>query len=369
MKIVLGIILAAACLGAQPAPDPRKPGPYPVGVTTTVVVDSDRIDHLTGKPRTMLTEIWYPAGDRARKMPPNEYHDFFPGGFTPEISALLEGIYHKSAEEVEKTFWNKSVRDAPVRAGRFPLVIFSHGNGGTRYQNTFWCDYLASHGYIVVAPDHTGNARLTIIDGKVIRGVSAERAKSAEDRPKDMSRLLIEMMRWDNGADKRFEGRIDTAHTAATGMSFGSYSAIQAADADPRFIAVVAMAAAPPTHTNLTVPSQYWLGRKDKTIGDLGNGLIRGTYEKHTGPAMLMELINGGHYSFTDVGKTVKNFGDGIGEGFTPLETTYDIINSYSTAFLGLYLKGQTEYKKFLETNPWPEELAVERKGLTVAAP
>src|SRR6266478_2711519 len=140
MKVLLNALLLVSvpCLFAQD---------YPVGVSTTVIVDSSRTDHLTGKPRTMLTEIWYPAEDKARSMPVNHYRDFFPGGFTPELSALLEGIYKMPAEQIDKIFVNNAVRDAPVRKGRFPLVIFSHGNGGGRTQNTFWCDYLASHGY------------------------------------------------------------------------------------------------------------------------------------------------------------------------------------------------------------------------------
>src|SRR5260221_8523472 len=89
MKTVLVVLLAAVSLAAQP-PDPRKEGPYPVGVTTTVVVDSDRTDRMTQKPRTLLTEIWYPASDKARTMSPNKYHDFFPGGFTPEVAVLLQ---------------------------------------------------------------------------------------------------------------------------------------------------------------------------------------------------------------------------------------------------------------------------------------
>ena len=46
------------------------------------------------------------------------------------------------------------------------------------------------------------------------------------------------------------------------------------------------------------------------------------------------------------------------------METTYEVINSYSTAFLGVYLKGQKEYKKFLDGNPWEAEVEVKRKGL-----
>jgi hypothetical protein len=35
------------------------------------------------------------------------------------------------------------------------------------------------------------------------------------------------------------------------------------------------------------------------------------------------------------------------------METTYKIINSYSVAFLGYYLKGETSYLSFLRENHW----------------
>ena len=42
-----------------------------------------------------------------------------------------------------------------------PVLAFSHGNQGMRWQSPFLVEYLASHGFVVVAPDHTGN---TIFD-------------------------------------------------------------------------------------------------------------------------------------------------------------------------------------------------------------
>src|SRR5262249_61965308 len=54
-----------------------------------------------------------------------------------------------------------AARDLPVRAGRYPLVLFSHGFGGHRRQSTFLTTHLASHGYVVAAPDHTGT---TLVD-------------------------------------------------------------------------------------------------------------------------------------------------------------------------------------------------------------
>jgi hypothetical protein len=99
----------------------------------------------------------------------------------------------------------------------------------------------------------------------------------------------------------------------------------------------------------------------------LGNGLIRTNHTQHTGPSFLLELKNGGHFSFTDVFKFSKNFGDGIGRGtrrdtnepfeYTSMERTYQIINSYSVAFLGYFLKGQKEYWTFLNENHWPDTM------------
>jgi predicted dienelactone hydrolase len=346
-------------------PDPLSAGQFPVGVTTTVFVDKSRTDNFTKQPRTLVTEIWYPASDEARDLPKNKYSDFMPGGVTPEIADLIRKSYKMSAAEIDTIYWNEAHRNVPLRNGRFPLVIFSHGNGGSRNQNTFWCDYLASHGYIIVSPDHTDNARFTIIDGKPIVFQGSERMNSAKDRPLDVSYLLDQMISWDKGADKRFAGHIDTDHTAITGMSFGSFTAHWASDHDPRFKAVIAMSGAPPTHTNLTVPSLRMLGSEDRTIGVEGNNAIRSNHAVHTGPSYLLELKNGGHYSFTDMFKINKNFGDGVGSGkrrdsnepfeFTSMETTYKIVNSYSVAFLGYYLKGEKDYQRFLDANHWPD--------------
>src|SRR5215813_923894 len=171
---LLIIFLFAPFLVAEKAPknnayfDPLAQGPFAVGVMTTVFVDKSRTDTVTKEPRTLVTEIWYPAIDDARNMPKNKFSDFIPTKVTPELEVDLRKAYPMPLPIIDKLFTDEAVRNAPVHDGRFPLVVFSHGNGGTRHQNTFWCDYLASHGYIVVSADHTGNARTTIINGKVI---------------------------------------------------------------------------------------------------------------------------------------------------------------------------------------------------------
>ena len=250
---IVALLAAVGAAGESASPKPPDPlvaGPSPVGVTTTVFVDAGRTDNFTKQPRTLVTEIWYPATDEARQMPKNKFSDFIPGGVTPAIDEMVAKTYKIGLSAVDKLYWNEAHRNAPVRPGRFPLVVFSHGNGGSRHQNTFWCDYLASHGYIIVSPDHTGNARWTIIDGKLIASQSGERLHSATDRPLDVCFLLDQMIRWDKGGDPRFAGHIDTDHAAITGMSFGSFTAHWAADRDGRFKAVIAMSGARcPTRT------------------------------------------------------------------------------------------------------------------------
>lgn len=49
--------------------------------------------------------------------------------------------------------------------GPFPLVVYSHGNGGLRYVSAFLTEHLASHGFIVVAPDHVGNTAIDSFAG------------------------------------------------------------------------------------------------------------------------------------------------------------------------------------------------------------
>ena len=49
----------------------------------------------------------------------------------------------------------------PVEGEKFPLILFSHGDGGVATQNLSQVEALVSNGYIVIAPNHTYNASIT----------------------------------------------------------------------------------------------------------------------------------------------------------------------------------------------------------------
>jgi len=352
---------------AEAAPDPETPGPYATGVTTTLLVDPSRTDPATNGPRTLVTEIWYPATDDSRTLPKNRLLDFFFKGTDPTIGAVLKLAFNTDLEALDKTFQNFSVRDARVRDGVFPLLLFSHGNGGLRTQNAFWCEHLASHGYIVVSPDHTGNCGITSIGGELVPFNPQGREQSATDRPKDLSFLIDVMERMNKGGDSRFFGKLDLDHIGVAGHSFGGYAATAVADQDPRVDAIAPMAAVARERTRYDCPAMMLLAAEDDTIGLDGNARIRTYYEESKGPRYLVEFVNGGHYSFTEMYQFNPTFGDGVGDGtritngepvtYITMDKAFRLTNGYTTAFFGKYLKGMTGYDAYLAKNHDSDEL------------
>ena len=49
-------------------------------------------------------------------------------------------------------------------ANNLPLIVFSHGLGGMKTQNSIQAEELASRGYVVIAADHAFDAFLTLFD-------------------------------------------------------------------------------------------------------------------------------------------------------------------------------------------------------------
>jgi predicted dienelactone hydrolase len=125
-RLAVAVLSIAGCAGeVDPSTEPRDPdlrGPWQVGVTTFELVGPD------GRP--FPVELWYPArpGD----------------GAEPDVQlGITAGAYRDAAPDE---------RGAP-----FPLIGFSHGSSGLRFQSIYLTEHLVSHGYVVVAPDHLDN--------------------------------------------------------------------------------------------------------------------------------------------------------------------------------------------------------------------
>ncbi len=320
------------------APDAAEAGPYPVGVTRIELYDEAR-------DRVLLTEVWYPAAESARGLPAAPATSYLP----PDLGFLAD----------DSTIALVAVRDVPLAAdGPFPMIAFSHGSGGIRFQNTFQTEHLASHGFVVVAPDHQGN---TFFDS------TGTTAGLQEDRPLDVIYVLDRFSEFTGEQGNAFEGWIDLGKGfGITGHSFGAFTTMAVASMDSRIVAALPMALGGPVSDTYSAATLLMLATVDNTIGPEGNDGVRETFERVPGPRFLAELVDAGHFSFSFACQTGLGIGDGDGCGtstrfdgspvtFISDMRVWDLVNTYSAALFGRYINGVEEYDEVLATTLDPE--------------
>ncbi|MBI4600501.1 MAG: alpha/beta fold hydrolase [Planctomycetes bacterium] len=364
-RAALLLALAAPCAAGPCAAAPSalaSPGPYPVGVRTIVLTDASRDDPHAGGKRTLVTDVWYPAAEEARGKPATTFIEFF--GPHPDAAEAFVRHFGGEIGEVNRRFKCVAVRGAPLVSGKFPFLLFSHGNGGLRHQNVFQLDHLASHGYVIASPDHTGNAGVTVLPDKVVPYDRKGRQRSALDREKDIVFLIDRLLEEARSEASWLRGALDAERIGVLGHSFGGLTCCQAAAADSRVKAILPMTLA--LTKPAKVPMLLMLGALDRTVDALGNTASTGYYMSCTGPKHLLTLKRGGHFSFSDMDRINPAFGDGIGverkDGklvveFLASELTKEIINTYSLAFFERYLRGDARAGEVLRANACPEEV------------
>lgn len=154
--LLAGIVIAAVLPGYffPRVVFPRPDGLYHVGRLEVFWTDSTREEVLTPEPgdrRGVWVTFWYPA--EAPNGRPLRYHT---------APRQLAADFSGSQRLPGFVFWNLTMArthatHAPrfaVRQGRGPVLLFSHGYGGSRTQNTFQFETLASHGYVIASVEH-----------------------------------------------------------------------------------------------------------------------------------------------------------------------------------------------------------------------
>jgi predicted dienelactone hydrolase len=106
--------------------------------------------------------------------------------------------------------------DAPLAAGRFPLIVLSHGTGGSAQIMSWLARGLAAHGYIVAAVNHPGN--------NALEPYTPEGFLLWWERAVDLTTTVDLMLR-----DQEFGRTIDTNRIGAAGFSLGGYTVIELA--------------------------------------------------------------------------------------------------------------------------------------------
>jgi predicted dienelactone hydrolase len=256
----LGSLFLLAAATALPAllpvpPIPAPGGSHRVGTQTWVLIDHSRRELYSrnDEPRKFMVQIWYPANPRPDDIRAPWMNEARIYGRAISKYLGMPGFFLDHLALTKTPAW----QDAPLEpsANGYPIIVFSHGWNGFAAQNTGQAVELASHGYVVVAIQHTYGAVVSVFpDGVVAYNNPSALPRGAPDHEYDpAARLLADQWAGDIAytldmmgnmvMDVRgsFWGAFDLSRVGAYGHSTGGGAAIQFCGTDPRCKAVLGM--------------------------------------------------------------------------------------------------------------------------------
>ena len=202
----------------------QKPGPYPVGLKVVNQYDPSRKFPATpDRPeahgrqgsRPLQTLIWYPALQNSGK--PMTVEDYV---------ELADREIHFDTSDQEHNKWRRrlkssfdislwAVRDAKPVEQRYPVIIYAPSDSSIAWENADLCEYVTSHGYVVLATPSLGPSTRAMTDD--LAGIDAQAL--------DISFIIS----YANSLPDT-----DSSKVAVVSFSWGGISSLFAAARDPR---------------------------------------------------------------------------------------------------------------------------------------
>ena len=285
--------------------------------------------------------------------------------------ALLSSGFARGEPSTHDLDWfdESRQRAVPVRlywpegSKPVPLVVFSHGIGGSRLGYSYLGQYFASHGMASLHLQHVGSDR-SLWTGNpfslVERLQVAAHEREALERVKDLSFALDQLL-----AREEFGGRVDRGRIAAAGHSYGANTVMLATGAivqregrqirlrDPRIKAAVLLSA-PPFYgeedlkailQSITLPTLHVTATEDviRIPGFFSPASDRvAVFEAVGSPLKALAVFEGGSHSI---------FTNRIGTGGTELNPKVKAATKeLALAFLQRVFEGKGE-----ALQRWPE--------------
>ncbi|MES2323299.1 MAG: dienelactone hydrolase family protein [Pseudomonadota bacterium] len=196
---MLILILSCAASLATAATPPStsaaltpEPGPHAVGLRIVQQYDYSRVMEAqvdafgntvsAGSARPMQILVWYPAKRTTGAL--MKVADYRQAGladvdfdFAVAETAKQRARWMAGPQKTQYGASTLAVRDAAPAGGTFPVVIYAPSFASFAHENLDLCEYLASHGYVVIASRSLGARSVTMTDD--VEGVEAQAADIA----------------------------------------------------------------------------------------------------------------------------------------------------------------------------------------------
>jgi predicted dienelactone hydrolase len=228
---------------------PKPTGSHVVGIQYFHLIDESRTDpFLTGsiKKRELMVKVYYPAREDETK----PFSRYF--GNSPELIKSFAAFYNMPdfAFDHLNLVKTNSKKDLPLsdQQPAYPVVLFSHGAGTSMEVQTTQIEDLASHGYIVVAIDHTYVSAATVFPDRLVSHKEATTDFKMPEPAEIITQIMAEdasfvidtLIEMNDGTmDSIFAGRLELENIGAIGHSVGGAVAYNLVINDPRVKAAI----------------------------------------------------------------------------------------------------------------------------------
>ena len=261
MKLFVYIFIAASmiffksCISIPFNTPPQPSGESQIGTKSIELIDLDRLEWFTEDPndfRKIMIQVWYPTQDyQGEKELYIDYGDI-------RVEALAEKFDYspKLFKKLISIRTNSISEATPNKGELYPIIIFSHGLGGNRTQNTIMIEELTSHGYVVVGIEHAYDANVSVFNNGDIAdyrsGINYERRNSQRLTPEEFWDIRLPQLKTraadiefvlneiENGnLPKEITQIMDIDNIGIFGHSFGGATSIYSTYSDSRIDACV----------------------------------------------------------------------------------------------------------------------------------
>jgi predicted dienelactone hydrolase len=141
----------------------------------------------------------------------------------PGTLAVTKEVWNLTDSRRNRSFYVDVYSPRNPPEGKLPVIVFSHGLASRPEDFSEAMRQLASHGYVVAAPQHPGSDAIWLKE--MLKGLHKDifDINDFSNRPKDISFVIDELERRNAG---QFSGKLDLTRVALVGHSFGGYTVL-----------------------------------------------------------------------------------------------------------------------------------------------
>lgn len=252
----------------------------------------------------------------------------------------------------------------PAAKAAAPVILFSHGLGGSREGNPYLGQHWSARGYVVVLLQHAGSDEAVWKDAAPLQRMAAlKKAANLQNtilRLKDIPAVIDQLELWNKSPDSPLHGRMDLEHIGMSGHSFGAVTTQGVSGqrtirggvtfTDKRITAAIAMSPNSPKaggdpkqlFGGVNIPWLLMTGTND--VAAVGDADVESRL------AVFPALPPGGKYELVLNGAEHEAFGDRDLPGSRNQRNPnhHRVILALSTAFWDAYLREDVKAKTWL---------------------